>query len=74
MAVAPELVELLRCPCPKHAEVEYKDRRNLILLSVQSLGSTWDVVGSRGREAWSVGRARSAPAATAASTRASSQS
>lgn len=31
MAVPPELVELLRCPCAAHAEIEYKERRSVIL-------------------------------------------
>lgn len=30
MAVAPELIELLICPAC-HGEIEYKDRRNLII-------------------------------------------
>lgn len=31
MAVPKELVELLRCPCATHAEIEYKERRSVIL-------------------------------------------
>jgi uncharacterized protein YbaR (Trm112 family) len=31
MAVPKELVELLRCPCASHADVEYKERRQVIL-------------------------------------------
>ncbi len=31
MAVPKELVELLRCPCDTHAEIEYKERRQVIL-------------------------------------------
>ncbi len=31
MAVPKDLVELLRCPCDVHAEIEYKERRQVIL-------------------------------------------
>ncbi|HEX6218825.1 MAG TPA: hypothetical protein VFZ35_06085 [Sphingomicrobium sp.] len=33
------------------------DRRNLVLLSIQSTGSTWDVVARNARDTWNVGRA-----------------
>jgi uncharacterized protein YbaR (Trm112 family) len=31
MAVPKELVDLLRCPCDTHSEIEYKERRSVIL-------------------------------------------
>lgn len=31
MVVPKELVALLRCPCASHAELDYKDRRHLLL-------------------------------------------
>lgn len=31
MAVPKDLVELLRCPCATHSDIEYKERRQVIL-------------------------------------------
>ncbi len=31
MALDPRLLEILTCPCEKHAPVEYKDRRKVVV-------------------------------------------